>query len=171
MNKIVPWLVVGAAVTALAVFIVANTMSNTTMINGVAVPPEPPSALNDATLAGVDSNNNGVRDDVERVLAKQFGGTSDFPLAMANAQIFQIMVASPTPANRSSALTLMSRQYCATRNATRALLNFNTGDLTANTATRHQSIRAFYDILVGFGQRDLSPCANLAQAIASTSPQ
>jgi threonine dehydratase len=39
------------------------------MINGIAVPPEPNPTINNATLAGVDSNNNGVRDDVERKIA------------------------------------------------------------------------------------------------------
>lgn len=39
------------------------------MINGISVPPEPDPTINNATLAGVDSNQNGVRDDVERVIA------------------------------------------------------------------------------------------------------
>lgn len=39
------------------------------VINGITVPPEPPPTLNNATLAGVDSNKNGVRDDVERIVA------------------------------------------------------------------------------------------------------
>lgn len=42
-------------------------------INGIAVPPEPSPAANNATLSGIDLNGNGVRDDVERVLASQFG--------------------------------------------------------------------------------------------------
>lgn len=42
-------------------------------INGIFVPPEPDVAANNATLAGVDSNSNGVRDDVERKIAQQFG--------------------------------------------------------------------------------------------------
>lgn len=46
-------------------------------INGVTVPPAPPADLNNATLAGFDANNNGIRDDVERLLA-QFGGNSNF---------------------------------------------------------------------------------------------
>jgi hypothetical protein len=39
-------------------------------INGVAVPPEPPPDLNNATLAGFDTNRNGVRDDVERWIVR-----------------------------------------------------------------------------------------------------
>ena len=32
------------------------------------LPPEPDKAANDATLAGIDSNENGIRDDVERAI-------------------------------------------------------------------------------------------------------
>jgi len=37
-----------------------------TIINSHTLPPEPDPKLNNATLLGIDSNNNGVRDDVER---------------------------------------------------------------------------------------------------------
>ena len=36
------------------------------IVDGHVLPPEPDKALNDSTLLGIDSNNNGVRDDVER---------------------------------------------------------------------------------------------------------
>jgi Repeat of unknown function (DUF5648) len=39
-------------------------------INGIVVPPAPDSLLNNTTLAGIDSNSNGVRDDVEREFAR-----------------------------------------------------------------------------------------------------
>lgn len=42
------------------------------IVNGVAVPPEPPPELNNATLAGFDTNGNGVRDDVERYIALSY---------------------------------------------------------------------------------------------------
>ena len=42
------------------------------VINGITVPPEPDSVAN-ATLLGVDSNNNGVRDDVDRQIATLYG--------------------------------------------------------------------------------------------------
>jgi hypothetical protein len=35
-------------------------------VNGHTLPPEPDKAVNDSTLLGIDSNDNGVRDDVER---------------------------------------------------------------------------------------------------------
>jgi hypothetical protein len=51
---------------------VGNTLSNvlklniTWVVNGHVLPPEPDKTLNDSTLLGIDTNDNGVRDDVER---------------------------------------------------------------------------------------------------------
>jgi len=51
---------------------VDNTTSNAITIivykeiNGYKLPPEPDETINNSTLLGIDSNNNGVRDDVER---------------------------------------------------------------------------------------------------------
>ena len=42
------------------------------VINGITVPPEPAPSINNATLAGVDVNNNGVRDDIERLVAQKW---------------------------------------------------------------------------------------------------
>lgn len=47
------------------------------IINGIKVPPLPDPKINDATQAGVDSNSNGIRDDVERLLVKEFGANKD----------------------------------------------------------------------------------------------
>jgi len=35
------------------------------VINGYTLPPEPDPVVNDSTILGIDSNDNGVRDDVE----------------------------------------------------------------------------------------------------------
>ncbi len=45
----------------------------TEIINGIVVPLAPDPVTNNATLAGVDSNSNGVRDDVDRKIAENFG--------------------------------------------------------------------------------------------------
>ena len=39
-------------------------------VSGERLPPEPDSALKDATLEGIDANNNGIRDDVELAIFK-----------------------------------------------------------------------------------------------------
>jgi len=43
-------------------------------VSGRTLPPEPDPAVNKATIAGVDSNNDGLRDDVERWLDEKYGG-------------------------------------------------------------------------------------------------
>ena len=48
----------------LFLLLTSNTYSET--INGHTLPPEPDPKINNSTLLGIDSNNNGVRDDVER---------------------------------------------------------------------------------------------------------
>lgn len=56
----------------------ATSNSNSaTVINGIAVPPEPDPTINNSTLLGIDSNGNGVRDDVERQIATLYGTNQD----------------------------------------------------------------------------------------------
>jgi hypothetical protein len=50
-----------------------TTSTTTTVINGISVPPEPDPKINNATIAGIDSNNNGLRDDVEIAMASTKG--------------------------------------------------------------------------------------------------
>jgi len=47
-------------------------------VNGYKLPPEPDPKLNNATLLGVDSNANGVRDDLERWVVQKYANT-DYP--------------------------------------------------------------------------------------------
>ena len=66
-----------AIITILATFLVSGCTaekrnalqpspnSNPVVINGHTLPPEPDPKVNNSTLLGIDSNNNGVRDDVE----------------------------------------------------------------------------------------------------------
>ncbi len=57
---------------------VGTTLSNTLnltitwIVDGHTLPPEPDPAVNNATLLGIDTNNNGVRDDVERWIYKKY---------------------------------------------------------------------------------------------------
>lgn len=47
-------------------FVVKLFAQDAEIVNGHVLPPEPDETLNNATLLGIDANNNGVRDDVER---------------------------------------------------------------------------------------------------------
>lgn len=59
-----------------------NNLPTVEKINGIEVPPAPDKTKNNATLAGVDSNSNGVRDDVERDVAKLSGNEVTFKNSM-----------------------------------------------------------------------------------------
>lgn len=52
------------------------------VINGIEVPPMPNEAEDKATLAGVDANNNGERDEVERYVAEKFGDNQKYFMVM-----------------------------------------------------------------------------------------
>lgn len=69
------------------------------VINGISVPPEPPLELNNTTLAGFDVNGNGVRDDVERLIAARFGSDpTKRAFATSVAKSMQAMFLAPSPA-------------------------------------------------------------------------
>ncbi len=71
------------------------------VINGHRLPPEPDPKVNNATLLGVDVNNNGVRDDVERYIYERFGKDPEYPktkiaIAMQDAWATQKILENPT---------------------------------------------------------------------------
>jgi hypothetical protein len=66
------------------------------IINGIPVPPDP-GAAKDATLAGVDSDHNGIRDEIDRWIATKYG---DKPGALEAIRMVarvtqKLMVANP----------------------------------------------------------------------------
>ena len=75
----------------------------TLLINGITVPPDPDAAVNQATLAGVDSNSNGIRDDIERQIATDFGtDAARHALATDHARLLQEVFVSPTPGSNTA---------------------------------------------------------------------
>ena len=56
----------------LLLLIFSTLLYSKEIINGDTLPPKPDPIANNATLGGVDSNNNGVRDDVERAIYKKY---------------------------------------------------------------------------------------------------
>ena len=69
-------------------------------INGYILPPKPDETLNNSTLLGIDVNNNGVRDDVERWIfleMKIYNGYEKIEqvIAMQQAKANQMALADP----------------------------------------------------------------------------
>lgn len=63
-------------------------------LHGHRLPPEPDPAINDATLLGIDSNDNGVRDDVERTvyLDDRYSHPLVRAVALQTAKAFQALI-------------------------------------------------------------------------------
>ena len=68
------------------------------VINGHTLPPEPDPAVNNATLLGVDSNDNGVRDDVERWIYTTYDKPIEQAVLMQSARAYQVVIQEPEKA-------------------------------------------------------------------------
>jgi len=66
------------------------------IINGYALPPEPDPKVNNSTLLGIDSNNNGVRDDVERWIYKHYKNPIEIAILMQSARANTSLLLSKT---------------------------------------------------------------------------
>lgn len=64
-------------------------------INGYKLPPEPDPVVNNSTLLGIDFNNNGVRDDVERKVIETYKEPIKIELMMSYAKVDQEILANP----------------------------------------------------------------------------
>jgi hypothetical protein len=73
------------------------------VINGFTMPPCPDQALNDSTLLGIDSNNNGVRDDVERWLINRYKNDHKIvtEIGFQGARASQIVIQNPDEAGET----------------------------------------------------------------------
>lgn len=110
------------------------------VINGITVPPEPAPAINNATLAGVDVNANGVRDDVERNIAKGIIQLADFDSALKFARAYQTMISIPTPSVEAIG-TLVKSAACADIKIKGAFNGQSIKPLVANTEARKKYFR------------------------------
>ncbi len=66
----------------------AIDLNITWTVNGHTLPPEPDPAVNNATLLGIDSNNNGVRDDVERWIYEKYDQPIERGIVLQGAKAY-----------------------------------------------------------------------------------
>ena len=69
------------------------------------LPPEPGNAATE-TLAGVDINNNGVRDEVENTLSPKITTDEQYITTLKVAKAYQSFLTSKLPTTRAEALIL-----------------------------------------------------------------
>ncbi len=76
------------------------------------LPPAPSSPQ--STIEGVDSNNNGVRDEVERELAEYVTDEESYKKSLISAKAYQKVLTQPSPTSREQALAIMTGIDCET---------------------------------------------------------
>ncbi len=83
-------------------------------INGYKLPPEPDETLNNSTLLGIDSNNNGVRDDVERWIYETYKDKHPIhvDIAMQAGRAYKLVLETPERA-REIRLQVKGALFCA----------------------------------------------------------
>lgn len=118
--------------------------TTTETINGITVPLEPSAALRDASLAGVDSNANGVRDEVERLLAgttrsQMFSGPTLAIASEYHKLTTQILSVADTV---SSYRRIACQDRLRTQTDKLVMPAEDIRDNTANTAERRQRLNA-----------------------------
>lgn len=82
------------------------TLSHSEMINSYELPPEPDPKINNSTLLGIDVNNNGIRDDVERLIIIEEAKNPKFPkthtaISLQYAWAWQKVLLAPKIESRS----------------------------------------------------------------------
>jgi len=71
------------------------------VINGHRLPPEPDETLNNSTLLGIDSNDNGVRDDVERWIYETYEEPVERGIMLQSAFAYQKVLVDPSRAQET----------------------------------------------------------------------
>ena len=112
------------------------------VINGITVPPEPAPAINNATLAGVDVNANGVRDDVEREIAKSSQSNANFVTSVEYARQLQSFLKNQTvPTSAAEAMHIYMRPICAIQGKQNEYVDIKYKSLIFNTPARKAKYR------------------------------
>lgn len=133
-----------------------NSLKNET-INGITVPPEPDPKVNNATLAGVDVNGNGVRDDVERKIVQILIDPQKISYALIYAKSYERELYSTTT-SRKELLTLHSETQCAAEKDEAAMNTLKLADIVLNNDIRLKTQMRRSTILQSVGPEEVSPC-------------
>jgi len=77
----------------------SNIYSET--ISGHTLPPEPDPKINNSTLLGIDTNNNGVRDDVEQWIYQTYDHPIERGIFMQSARAYNMIIVDPSKAKET----------------------------------------------------------------------
>ena len=71
------------------------------VIHGHRLPPEPDPIINNSILLGIDKNNDGVRDDVERWIYKTYFHPEERGIMLQSAYAYQQIIIDPSQAHET----------------------------------------------------------------------
>ena len=131
--------------------------STPTVINGYTLPPEPDPTINNATLLGIDTNNNGVRDDVERKIIIKYQKPIEIEVMMAYSRIAQEVLESSLnygdaqKLERKSSRTIDCKLYLKRQHGIK--IGFISDFVEDNTYTTKERVKKYlkYDLALSGG--------------------
>lgn len=88
------------------------------VINGYKVPPVPDPKINNATLLGVDTDKNGIRDDIDRLIAEKIHNPEWYVNAQNQMRAMEFAMQNPSPQN----IEAFSKILACTPGATSAVV-------------------------------------------------
>ena len=136
-------------------------------VEGKNLPPVPDKAENDATVAGIDKNNNGIRDDVELAIFKKYPNSAKIRAAeLQYAMALQLMLTKVTNTETWIAAAVeTSRGNLCIGDAVedkdfKVYLSSSkeVEDLVVNTEKRHSANDTAYDFTTSFGLPNTDIC-------------
>lgn len=80
------------AILGVSIFVIGISFSNAEVVKGYLLPPKPNKTLNNSTLLGIDSNNNMLRDDVERWVVNQPWSHQRIAASLQAMRSFQALI-------------------------------------------------------------------------------
>lgn len=131
-------------------------------INGLVVPPEPNAIANNSTLAGIDINNNGVRDDIERQIAQASTTPAQFDASIRLAHAYQEIIVNSTPQLRDGGLELEKAIKCSNEDqvdipvSLRNMADKSMESLLFNTEERKDKLHALHTLIGGYDSDEVS---------------
>lgn len=93
-----------------------NSLQKKIVLSVVTLPPMPNTANNNKTVLGVDTNKNGVRDDIERYLASRSSSKQEFLAFIKYSKSYQAKFTQKAM-SRKQALSVIANELCSAPDA------------------------------------------------------
>ncbi len=130
-------------------------------VMGTSLPPTPDKTENDSTVAGIDKNNNGIRDDVELAIFKKYPNDKKSraaALQFVKAEQLYLTKVVNTETWKAVAEETGRAQLC-TLDARMSWEEFERlGDLVSNTQLRKETRTKAFEFITSHGDAEGTSC-------------